>query len=144
MQLAQPNRGRHAERILTPDTPNTVGFAAGSGARFIRLVRDTDAEREWAYDRKSDVGKLDKALDEANARGWTVVSMKAIGKLFSRNEPNLYRPKEANMKTKLAKFTLPRASRPPAPPSVTSTPSWSKQRAPARCRRFVGVYGLWA
>ncbi len=34
------------------------------------------AEREYAYDRKSSVGRLDKALDEANAKGWTVVSMK--------------------------------------------------------------------
>jgi hypothetical protein len=40
------------------------------------LVHHTDAEREWAYDRKSYVGRLDKALDEANRRGWTVVSMK--------------------------------------------------------------------
>jgi hypothetical protein len=50
--------------------------AAGSGARFMGLVHHTDAEREWAYDRKSSVGQLDKALDEALAKGWTVVSMK--------------------------------------------------------------------
>jgi hypothetical protein len=50
--------------------------AAGSGTRFIGLVHHTDAEREWAYDRKSHVGQLDKALDEALAKGWTVVSMK--------------------------------------------------------------------
>jgi hypothetical protein len=49
---------------------------AGNGARFALIVHHDDAEREWAYDRKSDVGKLDKALDEANAKGWTVVSMK--------------------------------------------------------------------
>ena len=40
------------------------------------LVHHTDAEREYAYDRHSQVGKLDKALDEAKARGWTVVDMK--------------------------------------------------------------------
>jgi hypothetical protein len=39
-------------------------------------VHHTDAEREYAYDRKSPVGKFDKALDEAAAVGWTVVSMK--------------------------------------------------------------------
>ena len=50
--------------------------AAGSGARFMGLVHHTDAEREWAYDRKSSIGKLDKALDEATAKGWTVVDMK--------------------------------------------------------------------
>ncbi|MGH8682695.1 MAG: HAD family hydrolase [Burkholderiales bacterium] len=50
--------------------------AAGSGPRLMLLVHHTDAEREYAYDRKSSIGRLDKALDEANARGWTVVSMK--------------------------------------------------------------------
>jgi len=50
--------------------------AAGGGTRFMGLVHHTDAEREYAYDRQSHVGKLDKALDEANARGWTVVDMK--------------------------------------------------------------------
>nr|WP_324614846.1 hypothetical protein [Hyphomicrobium album] len=50
--------------------------AAGDGARFMGRVHHTDAEREWAYDRNSHFGKLDKALDEANARGWTVVDMK--------------------------------------------------------------------
>jgi len=49
---------------------------AGRGARLALLVHHTDAEREWAYDRTSSVGRLDKALDEAQARGWTVVSMK--------------------------------------------------------------------
>jgi hypothetical protein len=49
---------------------------AGSGARFGLIVHHTDAEREWAYDRTSHIGKLDKAWDEAKAKGWTVVSMK--------------------------------------------------------------------
>ncbi len=49
---------------------------AGDGARFALLVHHTDGEREVAYDRESHIGKLDKALDEANAKGWTVVSMK--------------------------------------------------------------------
>jgi haloacid dehalogenase-like hydrolase len=50
--------------------------AAGSGARFMGLVHHTDAEREYAYDRQSKVGRLDKALDEATAKGWTVADMK--------------------------------------------------------------------
>lgn len=50
--------------------------AAGSAAHLMGLVHHTDAEREWAYDRKSSIGKLDKALDEATAKGWTVVDMK--------------------------------------------------------------------
>jgi len=43
---------------------------------FMGLVHHTDAVREYAYDRDSSVGKLDKALDEALAKGWTVVDMK--------------------------------------------------------------------
>jgi phosphoglycolate phosphatase-like HAD superfamily hydrolase len=50
--------------------------AAGSGARFMGLVHHTDAEREWAYDRTSPIGRLDKGLDEAKANNWIVVSMK--------------------------------------------------------------------
>ncbi len=49
---------------------------AGKGARLGLLVRHTDAGREWAYDRNSDIGRLDKALDEANEKGWTVVDMR--------------------------------------------------------------------
>jgi len=48
---------------------------AGEGPRFAGLVHHTDAAREWAYDRQSKVGRLDKALDEATAKGWTVVDM---------------------------------------------------------------------
>ena len=55
--------------------------AAGSGARFVGIVHHTDAAREWAYDRQSSVGKLDKALDQAQASGWTVVDMKLDWKL---------------------------------------------------------------
>lgn len=49
---------------------------AGKGARLGLIVHHTDAEREWAYDRTSHIGKLDKALDAASAKGWVVVSMK--------------------------------------------------------------------
>jgi hypothetical protein len=48
---------------------------AGDGARFMGLVHHTDGDREWAYDRDSAVGCLDKALDEAREKGWTVVDM---------------------------------------------------------------------
>ena len=50
--------------------------AAGSGERFCLYVRHTDAEREWAYDRDSSIGRLDRGLDEAEANGWVVVDMK--------------------------------------------------------------------
>jgi hypothetical protein len=49
---------------------------AGKGARLALIVHHTDAEREWAYDRSSLVGRLDKARDEAKAKGWTIVDMK--------------------------------------------------------------------
>jgi hypothetical protein len=48
----------------------------GSGARLGLVIHHTDAEREWAYDRTSSIGRLNKVLDEAALRGWTVVSMK--------------------------------------------------------------------
>ena len=49
---------------------------AGTGARFALIVHHNDATREWAYDRHPAIGNLEKALDEANAKGWTVVDMK--------------------------------------------------------------------
>jgi phosphoglycolate phosphatase-like HAD superfamily hydrolase len=49
---------------------------AGAGRRFGLLVHHTDAEREYAYDRKSMFGKLDRALDEADKRGWIVANIK--------------------------------------------------------------------
>lgn len=56
--------------------------AGGTGARFALIVHHTDAVREWAYDRKSHVGQLDKALDEAQTKGWTVVDMKQDWKVI--------------------------------------------------------------
>jgi len=49
---------------------------AGAGARLGLIVHHDDAGREYAYDRKSAMGRLDKGLDEAAQRGWVVVSMK--------------------------------------------------------------------
>ncbi|NWD83630.1 haloacid dehalogenase-like hydrolase [Pseudomonas reactans] len=49
--------------------------AAGPGKRLMGLVHHTDAQREWAYDRNSQVGRLDKALDLAKQQHWTVVDM---------------------------------------------------------------------
>jgi phosphoglycolate phosphatase-like HAD superfamily hydrolase len=49
---------------------------SGKGARLGMIVHHTDAEREVAYDRESHIGKLDKGLDAAKDKGWTVISMK--------------------------------------------------------------------
>jgi phosphoserine phosphatase len=50
--------------------------AAGDGLRFCSLLHHTDAEREWAYDCDSMVGRLEGGLEEARAHNWTVVDMK--------------------------------------------------------------------
>ncbi len=49
---------------------------AGDGPRFGGLVHHDDADREWAYDRESHIGKLVKGLDEGPERGWRIISMK--------------------------------------------------------------------
>ncbi len=49
---------------------------AGSGPHLCLFVHHTDADGEWAYDRNSPVGRLDKGLDQASRAGWTVVDMK--------------------------------------------------------------------
>jgi phosphoserine phosphatase len=49
---------------------------AGKGRRLGLFVHHTDGTREYAYDRKSHVGTLDKALDQAGAKGWIIVDMK--------------------------------------------------------------------
>jgi hypothetical protein len=56
--------------------------AAGKGTRLMMLVHHDDGEREYAYDRDSDVGRLDKALDEAKRRDWLVTSMKKDWKVI--------------------------------------------------------------
>ncbi|MDZ7606915.1 MAG: hypothetical protein U5K79_15300 [Cyclobacteriaceae bacterium] len=57
---------------------------AGSGKRFALYVHHTDSLREWAYDRNSSIGRLDKGLDEAQEKGWTVVDIeKDWNKIFA-------------------------------------------------------------
>ena len=58
----------------TAATPN--GGQAGGGKKLMVYIHHTDAEREWAYDRESHIGGLNKGLDEANEKGWTIVDMK--------------------------------------------------------------------
>jgi phosphoglycolate phosphatase-like HAD superfamily hydrolase len=50
---------------------------AGKGSRLGMIIHHTDAEREFAYDRESHIGKLDKGLDEADAKGWIITDMKS-------------------------------------------------------------------
>jgi phosphoglycolate phosphatase-like HAD superfamily hydrolase len=55
---------------------------AGAGLRLGLLLHHTDAKREWAYDRNSHIGKLDRGLDEGPRRGWTIVNMKDDWKII--------------------------------------------------------------
>ena len=59
----------------------------GQGPRFGLIVHHTDAEREYAYDRGSHIGGLARGLDEAEQRGWVVVSMKEDWKSIFRSDP---------------------------------------------------------
>jgi hypothetical protein len=55
---------------------------AGQGPRFGLIVHHTDAVREYAYDRDSRIGRLDKAWDEGLKKGWTIVDMKTDWKVI--------------------------------------------------------------
>jgi phosphoglycolate phosphatase-like HAD superfamily hydrolase len=56
--------------------------ASNTNKSFMLYLHHTDAVREWAYDRDSHIGKLDKGLDEANEKGWTVIDMQSDWKLI--------------------------------------------------------------
>lgn len=56
--------------------------ASGDGLRFMLYLHHTDSIREWAYDRDSHIGRLDKGLDEAKEKGWTVIDMKEDWKII--------------------------------------------------------------
>ncbi|HEX2344626.1 MAG TPA: HAD family hydrolase [Vicinamibacterales bacterium] len=55
---------------------------SGKGPRFGLIVHHTDDKREWAYDRGSHIGKLERGLDEASKRGWVLVDMKQDWKVI--------------------------------------------------------------
>lgn len=55
---------------------------AGKGPRFAMYIHHTDSDREWAYDRQSAIGRLDKGLDEALGKGWSIVDMKKDWKVI--------------------------------------------------------------
>jgi phosphoserine phosphatase len=74
------------------DLPMLQWTAGGTGPRFCLYVHHTDAAREWAYDRTSSIGRLDKGLDEALAKGWTVVDMKRDWKLIYPFETKQAKP----------------------------------------------------
>lgn len=64
------------------DLPMLQWTASNSYKSFMLYLHHTDAEREWAYDRDSHIGRLDKGLDQANKDGWTVIDMAKDWKLI--------------------------------------------------------------
>jgi len=70
------------------DLPMLHYATAGAGVRFGLLVHHTDAAREFAYDKDSPVGRLDKGLQQAQINGWTVVDMKRDWKTVFVGEKN--------------------------------------------------------
>ena len=60
---------------------------AGTGPRMGLIVHHTDADREWAHDRESPVGRLDAALDAAPEAGWIVIDMAADWRQVFEAEP---------------------------------------------------------
>ncbi len=64
------------------DLPMLQWTASGDGLRFMLYLHHTDSIREWAYDRESHIGRLDKGLDEAKEKGWTVINMKEDWKVI--------------------------------------------------------------
>lgn len=56
--------------------------ASNNHKSFMLYLHHTDSVREWAYDRDSHIGRLDKGLDEARAKGWTVIDMQKDWKVI--------------------------------------------------------------
>jgi Histidine phosphatase superfamily (branch 1) len=69
--------GARADRVVARVRAIDDNVLVFSHGHFLRLLaaRWPDAEREWGYDRTSHIGRLDKALDEAQAKRWTIVNM---------------------------------------------------------------------
>jgi hypothetical protein len=74
------------------DFPMLQWTTTGKGPRSGRIVHHTDAQREWAHDWDSPVGRLDRALDAAPKEGWVVVDMKKDGKVIYPFEKKEARP----------------------------------------------------
>jgi phosphoserine phosphatase len=70
------------------DLPMMQWTASNSYKSFMLYLHHTDAEREWAYDKESHVGKLEKGLEQAKKDGWTVIDMKNDWKVIYPFELN--------------------------------------------------------
>ncbi|MEE4247959.1 MAG: HAD family hydrolase [Kangiellaceae bacterium] len=63
--------------------------ASNEARSFMLYLHHTDSVREWKYDRHSSVGRLDKGLDEAIEKGWTVIDMANDWKVVYPFEPKI-------------------------------------------------------
>jgi len=64
-------------------------YSSGTNGRSFQMyIHHTDSVREWAYDRESHIGRLDKGLDEATEKGWTVVDMAKDWKVIYPSDLN--------------------------------------------------------
>jgi hypothetical protein len=79
------------------DIPMLLWTTTAPGPRFGLLVHHTDGEREWAYDRSSSFGRLDKGLELASEQGWTVVDMKRDWKRIHPPAPLAGRPASGSL-----------------------------------------------
>jgi heat shock protein HslJ len=123
--------------------------AAGAGLRFMGLVHHTDTEREWAYDRQLSIGKLDKALDEATAKGWVVVDMKNDWKRVFAFEQTGKRDPASSSSLDGVEWRLVEISGKPVAvsagepqPFVTFDATKKLATGYAGCNRFFGGYEL--
>jgi phosphoglycolate phosphatase-like HAD superfamily hydrolase len=62
--------------------------SSGKGARLSMLIHHTDKKREWAYDRKSEIGKLDKGLDDAEENNWKIIDIQKDWKVIYQKLKN--------------------------------------------------------
>jgi hypothetical protein len=115
----------------------------GTGPRFGLIVHHTDADREWAYDRKSPIGRLERGLDEGPKRGWVIADMKQDWKViypFQKNaltaidillEPDATMIKHAQVANDRLLKSFPKPNNTPLPTTSrkarTILPSISRQ-----------------
>ena len=118
---------------------------AGTGPRFGLIVHHTDADREYAYDRDSLVGRLVRALDEAPTRGWTVVDMKRDwGLIFRSREVRSLGGRaafwvRASIRPRELRSCLPKGSHGSADECPMRTPDWAaRPRLTLHCEGGMG------
>jgi phosphoserine phosphatase len=64
------------------DLPMLEYVSKGEGPRLSMIIHHTDKKREWAYDRKSEIGTLDKGLEKADENNWRIVDIKTDWKVI--------------------------------------------------------------